>query len=156
MEVCESYLIQYCNSFPQGQSQNGLYEPLLEDREREAVSDLLSFLENVSLTLEVKERTALMAQRNDVDFYSDAPLRALTTLVYSDNVDLQRSAALAFAEITEKDVREVNREALEPILFLLQSQDHEVQRAAGAALGNLAVNSEYQVNMSDMIANNVS
>lgn len=30
------------------------------------------------------------------------PLRALSTLSYSDNVDLQRSAALAFAEITEK------------------------------------------------------
>lgn len=28
-------------------SDHGLYEPLLEDREREAVSDLLSFLENV-------------------------------------------------------------------------------------------------------------
>jgi vacuolar protein 8 len=76
-----------------------------------------------------------------VDFYANEPLRALTTLVYSDNVDLQRSAALAFAEITEKDVREVDKEALEPILFLLQSQDYEVQRAAGAALGNLAVNS---------------
>ena len=32
---------------PAGKNQNGLYEPLLEDREREAVSDLLSFLENV-------------------------------------------------------------------------------------------------------------
>ena len=40
------------------------------------------------------------------------------------------------------DVREVDRDTLEPILFLLQSQDIEVQRAASAALGNLAVNSE--------------
>lgn len=87
----------------------------------------------------------IRSQRNDVDFYTDAPLRALTILVYSDNVDLQRSAALAFAEITEKDVREVDREALEPILFLLQSSDHEVQRAAGAALGNLAVNSKAMI-----------
>ena len=39
------------------------------------------------------------------------------------------------------DVRQVDRETLEPILFLLQSQDLEVQRAASAALGNLAVNS---------------
>ena len=38
------------------------------------------------------------------------------------------------------DVREVGRETLEPILFLLQSPDEEVQRAASAALGNLAVN----------------
>jgi vacuolar protein 8 len=39
------------------------------------------------------------------------------------------------------DVREVDRNTLEPILFLLQSPDIEVQRAASAALGNLAVNS---------------
>lgn len=57
-------------------------------------------------------------------------------------MDLQRSAALAFAEITEKEVREVGRDTLEPIMFLLQSHDVEVQRAASAALGNLAVNSE--------------
>jgi vacuolar protein 8 len=66
---------------------------------------------------------------------------------------------LTFAEITERgalasisahgdvrsdpkpiDVREVDRDTLEPILFLLQSSDIEVQRAASAALGNLAVN----------------
>jgi HEAT repeat protein len=41
------------------------------------------------------------------------------------------------------DVRQVGRETLDPILFLLQSHDIEVQRAASAALGNLAVNSEY-------------
>jgi hypothetical protein len=40
------------------------------------------------------------------------------------------------------DVREVDRNTLEPILFLLQNSDIEVQRAASAALGNLAVNSE--------------
>jgi hypothetical protein len=66
----------------------------------------------------------------------------LTTLSFSDNVDLQRSAALAFAEITEKEVRPVGRDTLDPILFLLSSHDTEVQRAASAALGNLAVNSK--------------
>jgi vacuolar protein 8 len=40
------------------------------------------------------------------------------------------------------DVREVDRDTLEPILFLLNSPDTEVQRAASAALGNLAVHSE--------------
>jgi vacuolar protein 8 len=71
-----------------------------------------------------------------------SPLSALTTLSFSDNVDLQRSAALAFAEITEKEVRPVGRDTLDPILFLLSSHDTEVQRAASAALGNLAVNSK--------------
>lgn len=44
-------------------------------------------------------------------------------------------------------MREVDRDTLEPILFLLQSPDIEVQRAASAALGNLAVNTENKVNI---------
>lgn len=43
------------------------------------------------------------------------------------------------------DVRAVDRDTLEPVLFLLQSHDVEVQRAASAALGNLAVNSKFSV-----------
>lgn len=52
------------------------------------MADLLQFLE----------------QRHETDFFQGEPLKALTTLSFSDNVDLQRSAALAFAEITEKCV----------------------------------------------------
>lgn len=43
-----------------------------------------------------------MIDRSETNFFDGDPLRALSTLAYSDNVDLQRSAALAFAEITEK------------------------------------------------------
>ncbi|GAB5586019.1 Vacuolar protein 8 [Umbelopsis nana] len=107
-------------------SRTGLYEPLLQENERHAIAELLQYLEN----------------RSETNFFDGDPLRALSTLAYSDNVDLQRSAALAFAEITEKDVRQVGRDTLEPIMFLLQSHDVEVQRAASAALGNLAVNAE--------------
>ncbi|KAI0090035.1 armadillo-type protein [Irpex rosettiformis] len=114
---CES-----CFSSRKAQS----YEPLLLENEREAVADLLQFLEN----------------RNSTNFFEGPPLAALTTLSFSDNVDLQRSAALAFAEITEKEVRPVGRDTLDPILFLLGSHDTEVQRAASAALGNLAVNTD--------------
>ena len=46
-----------------------------------------------------------------------------------------------YAKSCDLDVREVDRDTLEPILSLLQSPDIEVQRAASAALGNLAVNS---------------
>jgi Armadillo/beta-catenin-like repeat len=83
----------------------------------------------------------LLIDRTTTNFFTGSPLSALTTLSFSDNVDLQRSAALAFAEITEKEVRPVGRDTLDPILFLLSSHDTEVQRAASAALGNLAVNS---------------
>lgn len=44
--------------------------------------------------------------------------------------------------MAHRDVREVGRDTLEPIMYLLQSHDVEVQRAASAALGNLAVNSQ--------------
>ncbi|KAF2997081.1 Vacuolar protein 8 [Curvularia kusanoi] len=114
-----------------GRSKDSIYDPVLADSEREAVADLLGFLEN----------------RAETDFFSGEPLRALSTLVYSDNIDLQRSASLTFAEITERDVREVDRDTLEPILFLLQNPDLEVQRAASAALGNLAVNTENKVSI---------
>ncbi|KAH9871456.1 Vacuolar protein 8 [Plenodomus lingam] len=121
-----SKFFSYCCG---GRSRDSLYDPVLADSEREAVADLLGFLEN----------------RAETDFFSGEPLRALSTLVYSDNIDLQRSASLTFAEITERDVREVDRDTLEPILFLLQNPDIEVQRAASAALGNLAVNTENKV-----------
>ena len=38
----------------------------------------------------------------DFDFYTGEPLRALTTLIYSGSVPLQRSAALTFAEVTDR------------------------------------------------------
>ncbi|KAF9454981.1 ARM repeat-containing protein [Macrolepiota fuliginosa MF-IS2] len=114
-----------CESCFQGR-RSQQYEPLLLENEREAVADLLQYLENRATT----------------NFFSGDPLSALTTLSFSDNVDLQRSAALAFAEITEKEVRPVGRDTLDPILFLLSSHDAEVQRAASAALGNLAVNTD--------------
>jgi vacuolar protein 8 len=121
------------------------YEPLLLENEREAVADLLQFLESQSTLLRTpglpETNCFLHPDRTTTNFFTGSPLSALTTLSFSDNVDLQRSAALAFAEITEKEVRPVGRDTLDPILFLLSSHDTEVQRAASAALGNLAVNS---------------
>ncbi|CCF59703.1 hypothetical protein KAFR_0H02940 [Kazachstania africana CBS 2517] len=106
----------------------------IADNEREAVTKLLSYLED----------------KDNLDFYSGGPLKALTTLVYSDNLNLQRSAALAFAEITEKYVKQVNRDVLEPILILLQNNDPQIQVAACAALGNLAVNNENKLLIVEM------
>jgi hypothetical protein len=47
----------------------------------------------------------------------------------------------AIINVAIPDVRAVDRDTLDPILSLLQNPDIEVQRAASAALGNLAVNS---------------
>ena len=49
-------------------------------------------------------------QRGETDFFSGEPLRALSTLVFSDNVDLQRSASLTFAEITERGTSLLGKE----------------------------------------------
>lgn len=90
---------------PIGRSKDGLYDPVLADSEREAVADLLGYLENVSALNRLQYRVDLAyihRQRAETDFFSGDPLRALSTLVYSDNLDLQRSAALTFAEITER------------------------------------------------------
>lgn len=95
------------------------YDNVLADSEREAVADLLNYLENVlahhhleaclELLQDVRRRLNLVAhadvdaeQRGETDFFSGEPLAALSTLVYSQNIDLQRSASLTFAEITER------------------------------------------------------
>jgi vacuolar protein 8 len=83
--------------------------------------------------------------RTTTNFFAGSPLSTLTTLSYSDNVDVQRGAALAFAEITEKEDRPVGRNTFDPILFLLSSHDTELQRAASAALDNLATNSGFKL-----------
>jgi vacuolar protein 8 len=135
-------LFSCCESCFQSRSSQS-YEPLLLENEREAVADLLQYLESASLfPPEATKSLNLPKDRTTTNFFTGSPLSALTTLSFSDNVDLQRSAALAFAEITEKEVRPVGRDTLDPILFLLSSHDTEVQRAASAALGNLAVNTE--------------
>lgn len=54
------------------------------------------------MILEADNMVILTAQRAETDFFSGEPLNALSTLVYSHNVDLQRSASLTFAEITER------------------------------------------------------
>ena len=52
-------------------------------------------------------------------------------------------AALAFAEITEKEVRPVERKTLNPILRLLDSRDVSVQEAACVALRHFSINGGY-------------
>ena len=117
---------------PIGGRPRDIYEATLADNEREAVSDLLGYLENVCSLFCVSFPFVcdllllapysygvrrggwalsspaanivhfLVQQRGETDFFSGEPLRSLSTLVYSDNVDLQRSASLTFAEITER------------------------------------------------------
>ncbi|KAJ2783232.1 Vacuolar protein 8 [Coemansia javaensis] len=105
-----------------GGSGDSEYQPLLGDRERRAVASLVRLFENDTR----------------ISFYDGEALRALTVLAQSNVHHLQLSAATAFSEISEYDVRAVSREALGPILYLLQSAYPDVQQGAALALGNLA------------------
>ena len=119
-----------------------------------AVADLLQYLESAYYC---KPSNILITtylykfQRPDDDqlFYG-SPLSALSTLSYSDNVEVQRGAALAFTEITEKEDRPVGCNTLDPILssFLLSGHDTEVQQPASAALSNLAMNGGLKLSLS--------
>ncbi|KAJ2579545.1 Vacuolar protein 8, partial [Coemansia sp. RSA 1836] len=77
-----------------------------------------------------------------VCFYEGGALKALTVLAHSDVHHLQLSAATAFNEISEYDIRPISAQALEPMLYLLQSAYIDVQQGVSAALGNLASVSE--------------
>lgn len=186
-----------------GRSRDGLYEPVLAESEREAVADLLRFLENVRHTISslicvcwwiysVVKKTSFQANRyglwalwcfrimstySAVQVWlsqkSQNEVCISQSLCYSwctvnEQAGLRRTAlphahdtwtrtvskflrSFAFKNAlcwlwlicVSVDVREVDRDTLEPILFLLQNPDIEVQRAASAALGNLAVNSTW-------------
>jgi vacuolar protein 8 len=65
-------------------------------------------------------------------------------LAYSDNVDLQKSAALCYSEISENWSEPVNVQFLEPIIQLLLSPDLDVQKAASLALSNLALKGPFE------------
>ena len=83
------------------------------------MADLLNYLENVR-TRPATVHGSRMGdadkngiQRAETDFFSGEPLAALSTLVYSQNIDLQRSASLTFAEITERGMAK-RKEEREP------------------------------------------
>lgn len=66
------------------------------------MANLLQYLESSHIFPRLIYNNVSFVDRSEVDFFSGEPLVALSTLAWSENVDLQRSAALAFAEITEK------------------------------------------------------
>lgn len=124
MTLCSNLFASCCGSRKTADDQT-----VLADAEREAVADLLNYLENVMSSAHLDrslhqlrltyfaanvyhdefvprrcehETNTEQPQRAETDFFSGDALNALSTLVYSQNIDLQRSASLTFAEITER------------------------------------------------------
>ncbi|TPX49807.1 methylthioribulose 1-phosphate dehydratase [Synchytrium endobioticum] len=135
LRIWSDWCLQYCECCFPRRRQSGLYEPLLAESERSSIAQLLRLLEG---------------DREGVDFFGGEAIKALGILASSDSIELQRSAALAFAEVTEQDIRAVDRPSLEPLMSLLSSDDTEVQRAVAAALGNLATNADNKILMVQM------
>ncbi|KAI8604254.1 armadillo-type protein [Dissophora ornata] len=77
-----------------------------------------------------------------IDSLSGAPLEALTTLVYSDKLHFQKIAVLAFPPSVVKGGGSVKREVMEPILYLLRSDDIAVHEPALYALAKLVYQDE--------------
>ena len=89
-------------------------------------------------------RCSLQApDRANTDFLSGSPRAALKTLSFSENVHLQRRAALVFAGIPKEEDRRVERNTINIILRLLDSREASVQEAACIALENFAINGRY-------------
>ncbi|KAF8916551.1 Vacuolar protein 8, partial [Dissophora ornata] len=80
-----------------------------------------------------------------IDSLSGAPLEALTTLVYSDKLHFQKIAVLAFPPSVVKGGGSVKREVMEPILYLLRSDDIAVHEPALYALAKLVYQESFRI-----------
>ncbi|XP_013398907.1 vacuolar protein 8 [Lingula anatina] len=114
-----------CYPKPDGSVEDDANDPELLEGERRAVQNLLMYLEN---------------DLGDSPTINEERLRALRVLTFSDNDELQQSAALCYAEISERMTEAVTSETLEPLIHLLQCKDVQVQRAASLAISNFALN----------------
>ena len=82
------------------------YEPLLQQEEKEAVSNLLKYYDEGKNIVSLKRQRLIVLNLDTENFQlinlSRDQLKALTVLSYSDNEELQRTAAFFFSEISEQ------------------------------------------------------
>lgn len=98
-----------------------LYEPVLQSHEKQAAQEFLNHME---------------AGLNESPMGKET-LDALMILAFSENADLQHSAALYYLHISQHMNTQLPPEFLEPYQPLLQSSDLEVQQMASLSLVNL-------------------
>ncbi|ELU07119.1 hypothetical protein CAPTEDRAFT_96157, partial [Capitella teleta] len=72
-------------------------------------------------------------------FLTEDRLRDLCVLTYSDNIDLQRSAAQCFAELSQTANAIITEVEMEPLVVLLHSKDALVRRSSSLAVSNYAI-----------------
>ncbi|XP_030054364.1 vacuolar protein 8 [Microcaecilia unicolor] len=112
-----------------------LYRPVLEQHEKEAAQE---FLRHIETGFETSPP-------------STESLESLRTLAFSENPDLQQSAALYYLHMSQHLNTQLPEEYLEPYHCLLQSSDLEVQQTSSLSLVNFLlegnVNKEAVVQM---------
>ncbi|XP_063773477.1 uncharacterized protein LOC134909951 [Pseudophryne corroboree] len=109
-----------CCLNPGGSKVRQLYEPVLQNHEKQAAQEFLNHMETGLNESPVGKET----------------LDALMILAFSENTNLQHSAALYYLHMSQHMNSQLPPEFLEPYQPLLQSSDLEVQQMSSLSLVN--------------------
>ncbi|KAM4693923.1 uncharacterized protein O3C94_004410 [Discoglossus pictus] len=120
IKECMLRISECCCLNPKGSKVRQLYEPVLQNHEKQAAQE---FLNHVEAGLEESP-------------LGKETLDALRILAFSENADLQHSAALYYLHMSQHMNSQLPPEYLEPYQALLQSSDLEVQQMSSLSLVN--------------------
>eukprot|EP00079_Xenopus_tropicalis_P035996 XP_017949767.1 PREDICTED: vacuolar protein 8-like isoform X3 [Xenopus tropicalis] len=120
IKECMVLVRECCCMKPKSFKVRHLYEPVLPNHEKQAAQEFLNHLE------------AGLGERQ----LGKETLDALRILAFSENADLQQSAALYYLHMSQHMTAKLPQEFLEPYQALLQSSDLEVQQMSSLSLVN--------------------
>ncbi|XP_077145416.1 uncharacterized protein LOC143807593 [Ranitomeya variabilis] len=120
MKECVAILTECCCLRSRKSKVKQLYEPVLQSYERQAALEFLNHMETGINESPVGKET----------------LDALRILAFSENIDLQQSAALYYLHMSQHMNTQLPPEFLGPYQPLLQSSDLEVQQMSSLSLVN--------------------
>ncbi|XP_072265045.1 uncharacterized protein [Pyxicephalus adspersus] len=113
-------LSECCCWNQKGSKVRQLYDPVLQNHEKQAAQEFLNHMESGLNESPIGKET----------------LDALMILAFSENTDLQHSAALYYLHMSQQMNTQLPAEFLEPYQPLLQSSDLEVQQMSSLSLVN--------------------
>ncbi|XP_053315268.1 uncharacterized protein LOC128483199 [Spea bombifrons] len=120
IKECMILLSECCCLKTRSRKVRQLYEPVLQNHEKVAAQEFLNHMEAGLQTSPLGKET----------------LDALKILAFSENADLQHSAALYYLHMSQHMNTQLPAEYLEPYQALLQSSDLEVQQMSSLSLVN--------------------
>ncbi|XP_041420457.1 vacuolar protein 8 [Xenopus laevis] len=120
IKECIMLVRECCCMKPKGFKVRQLYEPVIQNHEKQAAQEFLNHMETGLGERQLSKET----------------LDALRILAFSENADLQQSAALYYLHMSQHMTAKLPPEFLEPYQALLQSSDLEVQQMSSLSLVN--------------------